>query len=327
LCVEVDDNGNESFTWCSGSQNDNIGCATEVEMTLNFPSMPWVAKIGTTNDCGDPDCGQGSLDHCCTGGNGTAMGGSIPLYKQPNENKWANRDDQQLSPLEERPDPANQQPSEQYTFLGYLDGQYRFGSCQHTCYPDNCDANPMDGCQKCRTDWNSYPAECIPCSSQHGWSCPCCCGSRWMSCWGQAEVWQDAQGQCPLPTADHGSVCWQVRISVTLMSTGCLDPYGGEGCNCSTVQLGCLPDTQNFPDSTRHIWSRSTGLSLYYKIQVPECGCPNGISSGDAWEVSSSQGIPDETCKGTCGCKRWASWFGGIVDYDDLISGASWSIA
>ena len=37
LCVEVDDNGSESFTWCSGSQNDNIGCADPVKMMLRLP--------------------------------------------------------------------------------------------------------------------------------------------------------------------------------------------------------------------------------------------------------------------------------------------------
>ena len=327
LCVEVDDGGNESFTWCSGSQNDNIGCADQVQMTLNFPSMPWVSKIGTTNDCGDPDCGQGSLDNCCTAGNGTVMGGSMTLEKVSHENKWQNIDDQQSQPLEERPDPANQTPLEKYTYLGSLDGQYRFGGCSgHNCPESKCDTSGY--CSKCRPEVGSYPEECVGCSEQEDWDCPCCCGSRWMSCWGQAEVWQDTNGQCPDPTEDHGSVCWQVRISVTLMHTGCLDPYGGDGCNCATVRLGeCLPDTQNFPDSTRHIWSRSTSLSLYYKIQVPECGCPNGISSGDAWEVTTSGGIPEEKCMGTCHCKRWANWFGGIVDYNTLVGGTTWSIA
>lgn len=342
-CVVVDDAGNEKTTYCSGSSNDNTGCPPTVNLSFNFPSTTMRYPRGDCGDgigengepidpCSDPDCSESGQVHCCVG-EGASMGtATMVLTKQDNENLWRNEDNQDSVTIGEQPDPAQQQPYRWWTLLGTLDGQYRF----HPCYTDycpqsSCGNNPPNPshCAKC-DDFDNHP-ECAPCASEQGYACPCCCGERWMTCWGMATVEQTHLSDCNdiQPTLDDGSSCWKTKILVTVMSTGCLEPYGNDGCNCANIsQLnGCTAPTHI--DAPHNIWSPNDGVEIEWHNHVQSCSCPVGLSSGDSHYVdqANSPWNAYPRCCANCGCRRWTSAFGGIIDLSAYIGGATWSIS
>jgi len=316
LCVVVDDNGNESNTWCSGSEYENIGCADTLSCTFNFPPSAWVSPVYANTSCPDTAgvC-EHDLSDCCTGQVAPAMGGTIPLEKVDGENKWINVDDQLSQPQAERPDPYGQQTYLKWTYLGSLGESFMCGDCAHV---SNCfDCGNPDDCRKC----NDPEHECNPCPNGTP-SCPCCCCVRWMSCWGRAEVWQDSPAYCDAPTVEHGMVAWKQLTQVLVMNTGCLDPYVAGSCDCGSVDpYGCYPTIGD-----RAAWGAFTLPTVFSKVCVPECGCPNGIGSAMAHYKQTSV-IPNERCYGSCGCNVWISMGAGLVSYNEWVNGMSWSIS
>ena len=146
------------------------------------------------------------------------------------------------------------------------------------------------------------------------WSCPCCGAVRHMDFLYSASV--QSIGGCVPPCNT-----FQVDIHYYLGINSCLG-----GIDCST-NGGCCFDPDNEPNVICH----GHTYGMRYHVTRPDCGCPVGLTSGDAHYVReiSEGGVvqSDQTrCNQGCGCDNWIGTF-WRVRVSEIIEGLTWTIS
>jgi hypothetical protein len=294
LCY--DQNGIE--TTC-GENGNASGCASTYTIAIGFPELTTYSGMGGNNGsiCPPTDCVAAAGDNtfCCIDSLEGQTAHTVLTKTAQNEETWE---------------------SDGYVDGGTLGGEWHkeaggLASC--------CDSN-SGACQTCNpTIGGGQYAPCI--NGIDDWDCPCCAANKYMAF--QYSAWISNVSTHGNPS--HSGYC------VPPCNTYAIDiryAIGVNGCFGDTDCGACPNDCVSDPDGICYY----TSYWVRYFVARPLCGCPAGLSSGDANQVyvlNGSGQVDDlDRCYHGCGCDKWTTLFGNVkVRQDEIIQGMTWSIS